>query len=187
MSSSRASSLSHSKSQPHEAEWWKEAAQSFSKNMENNNNNYGSISPPPYVTSPTRYNSFDDGNTNNTNNMSLQDCTAAAATNNDRDSFTDDIFGGDTNNEILQPQGALSDISNDSSDSESDDDYSSYASDESDDSDHSLERPHRTLGLLFFDSVRLAAVSANIRFFNTQMMPVLLAWNTMDILNKCLR
>jgi len=153
MSSSRASSLSHPKSQPHEAEWWKEAAQSFSKNMENNNNKYGSISPPPY----------------------------------DRDSFTDDIFGGDTNNEILQPQGALSDISNDSSDSESDDDYSSYASDESDDSDHSLERPHRTLGLLFFDSVRLAAVSANIRFFNTQMMPVLLAWNTMDILNKCLR
>lgn len=150
-----------------------------------NNNNYGSISPPSYVTSPNRYNSFDDGKTNNTNNMSLQDCTAAAATNDDRNSFgTDDIFGADTNSEILQPQGALSDISNDSSDSESDDDYSSYASD---DSDHSLERPHRTLGLLFFDSVRLAAVSANIRFFNTQMMPVLLAWNTMDILNKCLR
>ena len=115
------------------------------------------------------------------NNLSLQDHTATST----RDSYDDDdIFGNDTNN-ILQPrEGTLSDISNDSSDSESDDDYSSYASD---DSDHSLERPHRTVGLIFFDTLRLVAISANVRFFNTEMVPVLMAWKTMDILNKCLR
>lgn len=187
MSSSRASSLSQPKSEPLEADWWKEAAQSFSpskitSSSINNEPSYGSITPPSYVTSPNRYNSFDNyggENTNNTNDVSLQDCTAAAAVN-----FNDDIFGVDDTNKLLQPSGALSDISNDSSDSESDGDYSSYASD---DSDHSLERPHRTIGLIFFDSVRLIAFSANIRFFNTQMMPVLMAWKTMDILNKCLR
>jgi len=183
--SSRASSLSPSKSQSYESDWWKEAAQSFSPSKitsgtnDNDDNNYGSIAPPSYVTSPTRHNPFNEGMT--ANNLSLQDHTATAST---RDSYDDGIFGNDTNN-ILQPrEGTLSDISNDSSDSESDDDYSSYASD---DSDHSLERPHRTVGLIFFDTLRLVAISANVRFFNTEMVPVLMAWKTMDILNKCLR
>jgi len=182
--SSRASSLSPSKSQSSE-NWWREAAQSFSPSKitsgtnDNDDNNYGSIAPPSYVTSPTRHNPFNEGMT--ANNLSLQDHTATST----RDSYDDDdIFGNDTNN-ILQPrEGTLSDISNDSSDSESDDDYSSYASD---DSDHSLERPHRTVGLIFFDTLRLVAISANVRFFNTEMVPVLMAWKTMDILNKCLR
>eukprot|EP00985_Skeletonema_marinoi_P006675 scaffold2901_cov99-Skeletonema_marinoi.AAC.4 len=184
MSSSRASSLSPSKSQS-SGDWWREAAQSFSPSKitsgtnDNDDNNYGSIAPPSYVTSPIRHNPFNEGMTANT--MSLQDHTATST----RDSYDDDdIFGNDTNN-ILQPrEGTLSDISNDSSDSESDDDYSSYASD---DSDHSLERPHRTVGLIFFDTLRLVAISANVRFFNTEMVPVLMAWKTMDILNKCLR
>jgi len=178
--SSRASSLSPSNS----LDWWKEAAQSFSPSKitsgtnDNDDNNYGSIAPPSYVTSPTRHNPFHEGMT--ANNLSLQDHTATST----RDSYDDGIFGNDTNN-ILQPrEGTLSDISNDSSDSESDDDYSSYASD---DSDHSLERPHRTVGLIFFDTLRLVAISANVRFFNTEMVPVLMAWKTMDILNKCLR
>ena len=190
-------SRSFSPQSSHEADWWKEAAQSFSPSKitatsetnnfdDTTNNNYGSIGPPSFVTSPNRYNAFDSGKnyagaTADNNHMSLQDYTTATSTNDNN--LTNDIFEHNTN---MQPRetSALSDISNDSSDSESDDDYSSYASDES---DHSLERPHRTIGLIFFDTVRLIALSANVRFFNTEMMPILMAWKTMDILNKCLR
>ena len=203
---SRASSLS---SQPkkkgqgeHEAEWWKEAAQSFSpskitlggscNNSINEtaaaNSNYGSIAataaPLSYVTSPNRYTDKSTTNNDDDNNnvFSLLDHAAAMMNNNHQrggGSFDQD--------DIVQSSGAaLSDISNDSSSSESDNDYSSYDSDDDDD-DHSLEQPHRTLGLIFFDFIRFIALSANIRFFNTELMPVLMSWKSMDILNKCLR
>lgn len=180
-------------SQSHEADWWKEAAKSFeskitsetnSNNYDVESNNYGSIAPPSYVTSPNRYSSFvtGDDTTPIATSVPLQDYTA---TNYNNGLNNDSIF---EDAKLFQPpsprEGTLSDISNDSSDSESDDDYSSYASDES---DHSLERPHRTVGLIFFDTLRLVAISANVRFFNTEMVPVLMAWKTMDILNKCLR
>lgn len=200
---SRASSLSSQpkkKGQEHEAEWWKEAAQSFSpskitsgscNNSINEtiaaNNNYGSIAatsaPLSYVTSPNRFTDKATANDDDNNNVfSLLDHAAAMINNNNQrgggGSFDQD--------DIVQSSGAaLSDISNDSSSSESDNDYSSYDSD--DDDDHSLEQPHRTLGLIFFDFIRFIALSANIRFFNTELMPVLLNWKNMDILNKCLR
>lgn len=188
MSSSRSFSP---QSNSQEADWWKEAAQSFSPSKitstsETNNyddsNNYGSIAPPSFVTSPNRYSAFDEGMNNGASkDVSLQDYTATST----NDSLLN-IFETNNTNNILQPREAtLSDISNDSSDSESDDDYSSCASD--DESEHSLERPHRTVGLIFFDTLRLVALSANVRFFNTEMVPVLMAWKTMDILNKCLR
>jgi hypothetical protein len=185
--SSRAST---SRSQPHEAEWWKEAAQSFSHKITSSNNNYGSTAPLAYVTSPNnRYKGSADNDGKNNAMSSLQDDRCSTATNHQRGCFDeqDDIVG--SADETLQSHGgALSDISNDSSDSESDDNYSSYESESSDDmDDHDLEQPHRTLGLIFFDFVRFVAFSANVRFFNTQMMPVLLAWKSMDILNKCLR
>jgi hypothetical protein len=201
---SRASSLSSQqpkkKGQEHEAEWWKEAAQSFSpskitsgscNNSINettaSNNNYGSIAaatsaPLSYVTSPNRYTDKSTANDDDNNNgFSLLDHAAAMINNNNQrgggGSFDQD--------DIVQSSGAaLSDISNDSSSSESDNDYSSY---DSDDDDHSLEQPHRTLGLIFFDFIRFIALSANIRFFNTELMPVLMNWKNMDILNKCLR
>ena len=185
---SRASSVSRPKSPEPEADWWKEAAQSFSPTKitsetshHDNNNNYGSTAPPSVVTSPNRYNSYDEEN-----NPAWSAAKKRGTSNIGGKSYNmwnNILSRGSQEEEILQ-QPTLSDISNDSSASESDDDFSSYASD---DSVHSLERPHRTVGLIFFDTLRLIAITADVRYVNTEMVPVLLAWKTMDSMNKLLR
>ena len=100
--------------------------------------------------------------------------------------------GGNQSNRHRRLYSDISNISsgNDNSISDENDDDSSSAESGSGSEyydEDEIEQPHRTLGLIFFDFLRLMALSASGRCVNTQIVPVFLAWGKMDLLDMSLR
>ena len=99
--------------------------------------------------------------------------------------------GGNQSNQHRRLYSDISNISsgNDNSISDGNDDSSSAESGSGSEyyDEDEIEQPHRTLGLIFFDFLRLMALSASGRCVNTQIVPVFLAWGKMDLLDMSLR
>lgn len=91
----------------------------------------------------------------------------------------------DSGRSSVSGNGYSSDSSSVNNEGDDDSDDSSYSGEHDWKDDEELEAPHKTLGLLFFDTFRFIATMANFRLIMTEMVPLFLT--RMPLLHVTLR